>query len=95
MTIPLMVLSWKGLVVEKPKNKSAEIALIQSRLESLRLSPEYRDLLEFASTILRQNNVDQAELLGLIADNILRPIARDLSDCSKSGKITMQILVLS
>lgn len=67
-------------------------ALLLQKVGLLQRSTEYKLLLETVASICSQSGGLPEDLLATVADIVLRPVARDLSDIVK-GKIMLHIYV--
>lgn len=69
-----------------PDQKS--LTLIEKRLELLRRSDAYRDLMSLITTSCNVT-VNTSEILQQVADSVLRQIAWDITNCSKDSNIVI------
>lgn len=69
-------------------------ALLQKKVELLCRSTDYKLLLETAATLCLNDRSGLPEnTLAVVADLILRPIARDISALTRGSKIMLHIYV--
>jgi len=66
---------------------------LQNAVRQLQNAPQYQQLLGLVSQVCSMNT-ETRDPLAIVADTILRDIARDLSNQSRTGRIILHINVV-
>ena len=63
--------------------------LLQKHLGALRRSPDYRRFLGIVADVCKRGQLLPEQRLARVADEVLRPIAADLSSCAPGNHIVI------